>query len=132
MECYDKETASVVCLFVSRKRQLRTKSLTHNLRGPEMVPVLFATCVTENNTYTHPPHTHILFISVFLSDPMWFTVKHINIIKQITALLFWLKESLNTFLILQDILCLISLFLHLLFFRHHPLTAKTHPVYIFL
>ena len=105
-------------MFVSRKRQLRSKPLTHNLRGPEMVPVLFATCVRENKTYTPPPHTFCL--SVFLRGLIWFTVKHINITKQIAAKLLWPKEPLNTFLILQDILCLISLFLHLLFFRHHP------------
>lgn len=61
MERFDKETEIqlCVCVSISRKGQLRTKSVTHNLQGPEMVTVLFATCLVENNTYTSP--THILF-----------------------------------------------------------------------
>lgn len=51
-----------VCVSVSRKGQFRTKSVTHNLQGPETVPFLFATCLVENNTYTLP-HTHSVSLS---------------------------------------------------------------------
>lgn len=57
MECFDRGFQWCVCVSVSRKGQCRTKPLTHNLRGPGAVPVLFATCLEENNTYTHPHHT---------------------------------------------------------------------------
>lgn len=63
MERFDKETESKWCVCASvsesRKEQFRTKSVTHNLRGPEMVPLLFATCHVDN--------THTYFISVCCS-----------------------------------------------------------------
>lgn len=86
MEHFDKEAEFQWCacasVSVSRRGQLRTKSVTHNLRGPEMVPVLFATCLVKNNTYTLPPHTHSVSLSC---DTMWFTVKHSNNTKLTTA-----------------------------------------------
>lgn len=43
MEHLDKETELQRCVCESSKGQFRTKSVTHNQRRPEMVPVLFAT-----------------------------------------------------------------------------------------
>lgn len=46
-----------VWVCVSRKGQLRTKSVTHYLKGPDKVPVLFATRLVENKPFIWP-HTH--------------------------------------------------------------------------
>lgn len=62
MECFDKETEFQrrVCasVSVSRKGQFRTKSVTHNLRGRDMVLVLFTKYLVKNNTYTFSSQTH--------------------------------------------------------------------------
>lgn len=123
-----------VCVSVSRKGQLRTKSVTHNLRGHDMVPVLFATYLVKNNTYTFSSQTHALSRCSF-SDPMWLTVKHGNNTKLTTAETFVVER--NVFPLLQDILYLNLMFPYLLFCRstNHcsdhavVLTAKIHSVW---
>lgn len=77
MEHFDKETEFVVCVSVSRKGQIRTKSLTHNLRGNELVPYLFAHNLLRT---THRAATHTFCCSILLSfcDLLWFIVKYQN------------------------------------------------------
>lgn len=60
MEHFNKETEFVVCVSVSRKGQIRTKSLTHNLRGNKLVPYLFAHNLLRT---TQRCHTHILLLN---------------------------------------------------------------------
>ena len=54
---------------VSRKGQLRTKSVT------QIVPVLFATCLVENNTNT-TTHTHSVSLCLSLLLSLWPSVVH--------------------------------------------------------
>lgn len=71
MEHFDKETEFVVCVSVSREGQIRTKSLTHNLRGNELVPYLFAHNLLR---ITDRAATHTFCCSMLLSfcDLLWF------------------------------------------------------------
>lgn len=58
--------------------------MTHNLQDPDMVPVLFATSLVENNICTSP-HTHFKLLSVALSVALCVLLKHSNNRNQTTS-----------------------------------------------
>lgn len=122
MERFDKETESCwcVCVSVSRKGQWRTKSVTHDLHGLEMVPVLFATCFVKTNTYI-PTQTHSVplcssFSGYVVKDNKHYKTNHWN----------RLKETLNGSLLLQVMPYLSSVFLHFPCSLMHEVKLNTH------
>lgn len=97
MEHFDKEAEFVVCVSVSRKGQIRTKSLTHTLRGNELVPYLFA-CNLLRTTHRAATHTFCCSMLLFFCDLLWFYCETSKQQKNKTLLkLLCQRETLNSY-----------------------------------